>query len=528
MSTNPANQPVISLLDFLRDNNLTVPTYGPSKVSRLRKEGRLEEAYTKGRERLVAEPENVWAKRDMGWVLYTCAKQAGAALDLEKLRHYLEELVSLNLAEDEKMLFDQLAWVIGKALFATAKEDGLHKPAYLALFELAKSFFYTKPSEAYSFLFKALHKAFKDQPEYIGLCDWWGFDHFRAEDYVKDKLPNGREVISTVEQAHNAYAKALLAQGNARDRAALERFIERLEKLIDDYPSYQYPPYYKAKLLLEMGGDANALAALLPFARKKRTEFWVWDVLADAFSGDKERQVACYCQALSCHASDDFLIKIRQKLASWLVDQQMYSEAKTEIERIMKVRTQNSWNVPGDVLSWTKAGWYSTARDLVTNRAFYEKHLSLADAILFSDVPEEYVVVDFVNPEKKIANFIATDRKLGFFKYDRLLKSVHPGDVLAVRFASQIDQGNFYRAYSASVCNEVPAEVSRLVRDVQGELKVPSGKPFGFVEDVFVHHSLVQKHRVGNGQHVRLKAVVSYNEQKKEWGWKAVKVDSFE
>jgi len=67
--------------------------------------------------------------------------------------------------------------------------------------------------------------------------------------------------------------------------------LPKLEELIKRHPEYQYPPYYKAKLLLALGNEENALSAFLPFAIQKRNEFWVWELLAEICSTDKDKQL---------------------------------------------------------------------------------------------------------------------------------------------------------------------------------------------------------------------------------------------
>ena len=52
-------------------------------------------------------------------------------------------------------------------------------------------------------------------------------------------------------------------------------FLPILSEVVDNYPDFQYPAYFHAKLLLALGDKNNILESLLPFAKKKRNDFWV-------------------------------------------------------------------------------------------------------------------------------------------------------------------------------------------------------------------------------------------------------------
>jgi hypothetical protein len=59
-----------------------------------------------------------------------------------------------------------------------------------------------------------MHKGMKESHRYIEFADWWDFKNFRPEDFQKEKMPNGKEVMAIAEQAYIAYAKHLLPETN--------------------------------------------------------------------------------------------------------------------------------------------------------------------------------------------------------------------------------------------------------------------------------------------------------------------------
>ncbi|RYE56863.1 MAG: hypothetical protein EOP48_07065, partial [Sphingobacteriales bacterium] len=432
----------------------------PAKeIKELRKSGKLNEAYEMAKIELSSAPDDIWAKRNISWVLVDFIKAGTGAGDHDEIKNKLAEIASLNMPADEVMLFENVCWVVGKYLFSLIKNiDWIslpfteknkiisHTSAILPLVGIMQL---PVKTEGYSFLYKAFHKILKDSSSYLHFADWWNFENFRDEDYLKEKMPNGKELMSLVEQAYLAYAKHLLPQQNPGeglqfDEEKVRLFIERLDKVNESQPEYTYTEFYKAKLLLALGEKDNILSALLPFAKKKKNDFWVWDILADAFDNDKDLKIACYCKALTCKTPSEFLVNVHQKLATLFIGATLFKEAKNEILQLVKTRRDHSWNIPTIVNTWMAEDWYINTQADGNNKKYYEQYIHIAESILYSDIQEELVIIEFVNNDKKIANFIASETKHGFFKFDRFINKLEPGDVVTVRFNGGADDG-FYK-----------------------------------------------------------------------------------
>ena len=217
--------------------------------------------------------------------------------------------------------------------------------------------------------------------------------------------------MSIAEQAYISYAKNLLPKHTSNgelafDKQKAEDFLPILSKIVEDYPHFQYPAYFNAKLLLALGNKDNMLESLLPFAKKKRNDFWVWEILSEAFANEPDKVFSCYCKALTCKSPEEMLVNLRQKMARILISRKDYKEAKTEIELLVISRTENGYNIPAEVANWQSQDWYKNAESQKSNLNFYKQFTAIADAILFSDTPEETILVEFVNKDKKILNFI--------------------------------------------------------------------------------------------------------------------------
>lgn len=500
----------------------------PAKeIKELRQSGKLEEALDMAKAELALQPDNIWAKRNISWVYYEYLKQNVALGDLDSFISNLSIIKNLGLPTEETMFFENIGWQIGSLVFKTVGIPNFQYSKLFQVYEISKTFTFSKPSEVYSFLYKAFHKFLKDSDNYLQFADWWNFENFRKEDYQKETLPNGREMMAIVEQAYIAYAKHLLPKQNPNGEFVFDKekaiaFIDKISILEESYPDYQYPAYFKAKLLLALGDKDHMLESLLPFAKKKRNDFWVWEILAEAFSNDAEKVFACYCKALSCKSPEEMLVGLRQKMARILIAKNNYNEAKTEIGLLVKARNSKGYNIPNEITNWQSQEWYNKTTAQISNLGFYRKFISEAESLLFSDVLEEKIIVDFVNTDKKILNFIASESKLGFLKYDRFLKEVKVGDVLNVRFQGGSNEA-MHQLYTCVKIEDADYK-TQFLKEVEGSIRITEGNAFGFLGDIFIHPSLVTKLKLVDGMSFKGKAMKSYNKEKKQWSWKLVHI----
>lgn len=246
-------------------------------IKKLRESGELAQALTLAKAELQADPGNIWPKRNISWVYYDYLKQNSSLEQFDAFILWLNELKNLELPPEETMLFEQLCWQVGKMAFILLKNNPQDHNRGIQLFEAIKTFHFPKLRKEYSALFRALHKLLKDTNRYIEFADWWGLRNFIADDFKKEKMPNGREVMAIVEQAYINYAKHLLPKQTQNgetifDKAKAEAFLPDLTYMITE-PTFQYLSYFKAKLLLALGDKDSMLEALLPFAQKKTQRF---------------------------------------------------------------------------------------------------------------------------------------------------------------------------------------------------------------------------------------------------------------
>jgi hypothetical protein len=164
--------------------------------------------------------------------------------------------------------------------------------------------------------------------------------------------------------------------------------------------------------------------------------------------------------------------------------------------------------------------WYKAAVHSKSNFGFFKTYVPIADALLFSDISEELVIVEFVNSDKKMLNFIASETKFGFFKYDRFFSDVKVGDILKVRFQGGSNEG-MHQLYTARKVQD-EAFKKHFTKEVSGIVKIPEGKSFGFVDSVYIHPNMVSKYKLIDGCSFKGQAIKSYNPAKKSMDWKLI------
>lgn len=503
-----------------------------SEIKRLRTEGKLDEALALAKEALIADSENIWNKRNISWVYHGYLKKCAQDVDVEGFIENLECIKSLELPEEEQMLYNNVGFQISNILHKLYSPEQVDYQKVGQLFDSFRGLALSKPSEGYSAIMSAMVRVAAQWIHFIEFVDWWGLENLMPKDFVGEEY-NKRMMQSLAEKVYSAYSRKLIegepldAYGTQRriDKEKIAAFIPKLDEVMEKHPDYRYLPYYKAQMLLELGSDEDALSAFLPFAKQKRNDFWVWEIMAKIFEDNKELHFACYCKALSLKTPDEFLLKVRQTFAGLLVERQMYNEAKTEITQILKTREEKGWKIPGQVQMMISTDWFKEATENTNNRKLYNQYKSEAEKILYKDVPEQYIAVEFVNRNKKVLNFVRGMEDSGFFGYDRLLENPEIGMVLKVQMEARGDSGRQV-VHTAEAVEDFEEVIDRIpaMKIVSGSIRIPHGKDFGFVDNIFVAPPVVNSSNLVDGQAITAMVVYSFNKSKNEWSWRVAKI----
>ena len=337
-------------------------------------------------------------------------------------------------------------------------------------------------------------------------------ESFFEETYNKIKM------LSLAERLLISSAKSII-ENNKIDEVG--NFLEYLDKYIEKYPKYQYLPYYKAKLLLLNGDKDEALSAFIPFAIKKKNEFWVWDLMSELFEVNSNKYLSCLCEAINVGYRQEMLLGVRLKLLKSLIDLKFYKEAKFELDKIIHIREKNNWNVGMDLIILKSAEWYGVASVVKSNKYFYLKYSSLVSEILFNDVDEEIVLVEWVNNKKGMLNFIVSNQRSGFFYYKDLAENIIEGDFLKVRLFG----GGVNARYKAYTITKIDVDLKTGLKEkFEGVINIIDNN-YGFVEHIFVSKNLIEKNKLVQSDFVKGIKIISYDKKKSKFSWRCLVVE---
>jgi hypothetical protein len=531
------------------------------EIENLRKAGNLEEAYQKASQYLkevnqthtITEhqfntdndspedetsngnigtaPDNPinLSKIAMAWVLYEYLKNNTDRENFDNFYAYLTEYQKLDLGENGKLVTNQLLWLISKAVFEFSKTPDFEIAKMEQLFDLIKTLYFTRQNKGYSVLFKAFHKALKDSDKYIELAEWWDFSNFINDDYNYTLNADGTKIMAIAEQAYNKYCKRLIYAINNTDGDEEEKLKEKINQFVPQVAEvcrrnrfYHKLHQNHVRLLIAGGNYPKAFSLLMEKAKKQGNDFWVWEMIADAYDTDQDKKLACLFYALKCKTNSKNVIAIREKVARIFVEMELFDEAKTEIAQILRICHFNKLEIPDSVAEWGDRQWYRDSAVNENNDAIYRKYYHFIEDIIYQDIPQRKVVVEYVNQPRKILNFIGSDLTKGYFKFDKNFGKLKEGDVLLVRLKELDQNGRFEMVHGKKIRER---HIEGLLKDFAGEVVIMQGKPFGFVSGLFIPPDICKKYRLEHGDRISGIAMLSYNKKKDDWGWKVTSID---
>ncbi len=209
----------------------------------------------------------------------------------------------------------------------------------------------------------------------------WNPEQFSDEDFESQIGKDGKTYPSLVERTIQAAASEAADSDRSDDRSFI---LPHVQTAMQRFPENIWLKLNYAKLLRGMGRIDEARAQAIEFAREKASEFWAWDLVGDLVQDDPELRLSCYAKALSCSQDDDFVGKVRLKLAT-LLEKSHPNEARFEIERVMSHRTRAGYPIPREAQALSER--LAPISPKSTDITFYSRFSDSAEALLFSHLP---------------------------------------------------------------------------------------------------------------------------------------------
>lgn len=477
------------------------------------KAGNVDEAYQTAKSDLAEAPQDVCAQREVAWALYYMLKADMVSKDGSAFISHLEEVAGLNLITPtiDVIIFKSILWKLA-GFIKNIPESNVGE--INKLFSIFGKYSFA-PSKEYSYLLSScLH--FNTWEHLTDFLEWWDLDNLLLEDYQPYMSEQGRKIMSLAERAYIAYSKALL---RLDDKDRIRQFLPKIEKLMDDHPDMMYPGYFCGKLMLATGvAGEDALNKVMPFVRKKQSEFWIWQLLAEIYKQDTDKCLACLLRAVHCKAKEEFLGKVRIRLASVYIFHKDYCRAKFQIDKIVQCYSKQGWHLPKDVQDWVRESWMNDA--VADGSDGIEDYKRITNAILSHGTNESIAVVVYVNDESKRATVVYGEEKRAVLKLHSLNVKVTEGTLLKIHWLLGEKEG--INVVSAELIGPEMQDTAYIKR-INGTVMKSADKPFAFIKgqgiDCFIAPAMVQKYSLKGGETASVLAVYNYNKKKEKWTW---------
>lgn len=486
------------------------------EITAMCKNGKVREAYELAKADM--ERQLPWAQREMGWALYYLIKND---IDIANYQSFLTHLDEVNALDqltipNDNMFFENILFKIASFVKDHVPPTGLDSPVKLSnLFSKLRKYNF-EPSKGYSFLLQSFIKC-DSWIEMADFIDWWDLNKLTLEDYTPFKLDNGRTIMSVAERAFIAKSKALLKLNNL---GRIEEFLPKMDELMTRHTEMTYPGYFYGKMLLSLGStQEEALRVILPFARKKATEFWVWQLLSDVFVEDQEKQLACLLRATNCKTQENFLGKVRIKLATLFIQRSQFDYAKYQIDKVTQCYLMHGYHLPNEVDCWIHQPWINT---VTSNSNAPIDYIAITNSILCAGSDETIAIVTYYDQNSHKTTLVFGPQKRTLQK---LRFKVDVGAVLKINYITESD-GNL-RVLSARQTRF--SDDLDYAKIVEGTVQKLSGKDFAFLKckggNYFIAPNIVKKYNLQNNETIKDLVVLDYNKKKESWDWTSISIN---
>ena len=486
------------------------------EITTLCRAGQVQIAY--GLAKADMEKQLSWAQREMGWALYYLIKDDTGAGNYQSLVSHLDELTALDQLEIpfDNSLFENVLFKVAEFVKVHVQPKDINSPVKLSsLFSKLRGYNF-EPSKGYSFLLQGFIR-FDEWQEMNDFLEWWDLRKLTQDDYTPFKTQNGKTIMSVAERAFIAKSKALL---RLNDLGRIEEFLPLMDELMVNHPEMTYPGYFYGKLLLALGSTADeALKVIVPFARKKATEFWVWQLLSDVFVNDSDKRLACLLRAVSCKTQENFLGKVRIKLAQHYIQHNQYDLAKFQIDKITQCYLSQGWHLPYEVDCWIHQPWINT---VLSNDHAPIDYKTITNEILCNGSEEVLAIATYFDANSHKATLVYGKEKR---MTPKLRFKVGAGAVLKVNYITEADGKQ--RVLHAEK-TKFPTNLD-FAKVVEGKVSKRTDKEFAFLKtsngDFFIAPNTVRKYNLQNNETIKSLIVYDYNRKKDSWGWTCVSIN---
>lgn len=170
-------------------------------------------------------PKLKWPRNTIAWLLIKMMKNRANAYSQKRFLADLDEFTELGIAEDDKKLWEAVAWPIRDIVKDSVDMQWFTPRFGDNLFNVIQCLPFPKPSESYSAMAKSFISLGSLWPRLAEFIEWWGFNSFTDYDYRR--YPENGTLESMVEKVMTAYLVSLHRGGEQPS----EEFFRALDNL---------------------------------------------------------------------------------------------------------------------------------------------------------------------------------------------------------------------------------------------------------------------------------------------------------
>ncbi|WP_066016375.1 tetratricopeptide repeat protein [Endozoicomonas atrinae] len=417
----------------------------------------LDEAYQMAMQ-LVSTPQpDDWDYKALAWCLIDLIKRDSVSSQRQYLAHYKQQLESISIDSRDSILTDQRKYVLSlcsphidtirqaKSLSKEGKhyesadlyksilrqgETSIEVQTSLAweLYKLTKELTAStpvnlnlakryindylqlnveKPSLLHTcFLQLAAKLAAGEGFNIAAFVRLWNLEYLRPEDYQRHISDDGKSYPALAEKVIQQASKVAV---KTNDSVRLEYILPYVDNAISRYSDNIWLTFYKAKILLTLGRQLEALSFGITITKAKANDFWAWELLGDiSLTTDSDAAFSCYCKALRCSSDINFTTKVKLKLAHQLITKQHLPAAKLEMQQVMEFKEKIGQKTPAGFNEVINQSWYEGTIPAESNQSLYVANSKKAEELLHSQLPwvhvnlgEKYTVPGKENKPKR-------------------------------------------------------------------------------------------------------------------------------
>jgi tetratricopeptide (TPR) repeat protein len=459
-------------------------------------------------------------------------KLSKSGKNMEALAIYEEVLTTIK---DLKVAYVNVGWCLYRLLAELAPQPAPDVALVNKCFNIYKRFEILGSSNLHAQMLRiALYFKDVDGVELLDFLHGWNFENFRDEDFAPFKTGTGTIIPSLCERAYLTYSRVLLGSLRSPNEAIVERargysgeFLPQLESVLERMPRNVWLPYARTLLMSQLGKTQRVQMELVHILKVQNNQFWAWASLAESLGmeGRENDAIACYCKAFFLPAQGELASHVRESFAALLVKMRLYSEARTEIDQVLRNRKKKEAPLSDLMQSWEQEEWFKNVRFAPNNKMLYTRHAGRADQLLYADLPESIAVVTHVDQQRGVF-FYAVDKKIGGkHNIKGIFMKVKVGDILAIKIReAETEMGKAWKVVGGRFEKEkFPKDICQILNET---IQIPYGRDFGFMKpsNIYVGADLVKGYRLYDGQKIKGLALLSYNKAKAEWAWKMIAV----